>query len=433
MIDTSIINDPLELFTLWALDTLGLPAKPEGDGIYRLEIPEDRPAFDDAHEVRFTCQANGENGAVQPVAAGTELFDWLVGQLQGRPLPINAAPIEQPAGVAELSQQLFAAYQVDGGKVQLAGCTLADHPLLRLTYSAGTDDSSRELVHVFVDREGQIVEGDLLAELGTHRLKPLDDIPRNAEAGRLDDWIKRAEAVARQQAGSTEPPVCTTLVWCKHCAGKLSFDFDGAGIEIPFSGWAARFVSGADKPPPYLCPLTGAESHHLAATDDGRITVASEIGVCCESGRRVLKSELQSCEESGQLALDDFVTTCPVSEKRVLRSRLTRCSVCQQEVSLSAITSGRCTACRVPQAIGKEEPRMARILGEFPKLDRWRKWRLSETATVYVLFGSTMLRRLVVVVDRESLEPRHLLTGNRLLPNLTQVADSQWDDYLGHA
>ena len=433
VIDTSIISDPLERFTLWALETLNLRAKPEGDGVYRMEIPEDRPAFEDSRDVRFTCLANGTNGAVQPVRAGSPLFQWLVQQLQDRPLPINAAPDEQPAGVAALSPHLFSAYEVDGGKVQLAGCTLEDRPLLRLTYATGEEDSNGHLVHVFSDRQGNVISDDLLADLGVDRIKPLDSVPRTAEIGPLDQWIEQAETAGCERVQSADPFICATLVWCKHCAGKLLFDFDGASIEIPFSGWASRFAQGKEKPPPYTCPLTGAESYHLAATDDGRITVASEIDVCCESGRRVLSSELVTCEDSGQRALDDYFTRCPVSERHVLRSGLQSCSVCQQDVSASALKAGRCAACRTPQPAGKDEPRMARVLGEFPKLDRWRKWKLSETAAVYVLVGSTMLRRLIVVVDKDTLEPRHLLTGNRWLPNLTPVPKSQWDDFLGHA
>jgi hypothetical protein len=73
---------------------------------------------------------------------------------------------------------------------------------------------------------------------------------------------------------------------------------------------------------------------------------------------------------------------------------------------------------------------MARLLDEHPPLDRWRNWRISETATVYILTASGWFNRLLVVVDKDSLELKCLATGSRLRVGWSVVEPSRYDYVL---
>mgnify|MGYP001764805059 CR=1 FL=1 len=80
-----------------------------------------------------------------------------------------------------------------------------------------------------------------------------------------------------------------------------------------------------------------------------------------------------------------------------------------------------------PGRVSKSDPRMARVLDEHPRLDRWRTWRLAETATVYVLVARRWFSRLLVVVNKETLELRRLATGGGLTSAWHDVAADQWE------
>ena len=73
---------------------------------------------------------------------------------------------------------------------------------------------------------------------------------------------------------------------------------------------------------------------------------------------------------------------------------------------------------------------MARMLHEHPLLDRWHHWRISETATVYILVACGWFRRLLAVVDKESLELKRLATANRLATAWNVVDPSQHEYVL---
>jgi hypothetical protein len=78
-----------------------------------------------------------------------------------------------------------------------------------------------------------------------------------------------------------------------------------------------------------------------------------------------------------------------------------------------------------------DDPRLARILGEYPKLDRWPHWQLAETASVYVLTARSLLRRLLLVLDKESLQATRVAEGFRLARQWPEIPPAQWDEFLG--
>ena len=73
---------------------------------------------------------------------------------------------------------------------------------------------------------------------------------------------------------------------------------------------------------------------------------------------------------------------------------------------------------------------MARILGEHLGLDRWRNWHLKETGDWYLLEARGLVRRLLVVLATDTLEPLHLASGTRLGRKWTPIERARYDEFL---
>ena len=150
------------------------------------------------------------------------------------------------------------------------------------------------------------------------------------------------------------------------------------------------------------------------------------IEACAETGRRMLSTELVRCAMTSRRVSPELAEACPISGRRLLRHRNGPVRSCRQHVSPQVVERGQCLACRRLKAVTKADPRMARLLHEHPALDRWRRWRMSETSRVYVLVAIGWLKRLLVVVDKETLEFRHLATGSRFSPRWAEVEPGQY-------
>ena len=96
------------------------------------------------------------------------------------------------------------------------------------------------------------------------------------------------------------------------------------------------------------------------------------------------------------------------------------------QITPQVVERDQCRACRRLKRVRKADPRMARLLHEHPALDRWRRWRMSETSRVYVLVATGWLRRLLVVADKETLELRHMATASRFSARWADVEPSQF-------
>ena len=335
-----------------------------------------------------------------------------------QPCPLtHVAPAEQPASVAEIAEILFPAYTVNDGRVSLAGCALEDRLVLQLVYQHGG-----QTLEVYLNSEGKEVDGQPIAQDRQIKLVPLPSPPEGLEAD-LERLLAAGSRLAEERlpAGASVDLVGCRAIWCKYVEGKLRFAIAAASIDLPFSGWT-RTLSA----PPFVCPHSGAATFHLAATDDGRIAAAERIEVCAETGRRLLSTELVRCAVTGRRVSPELAETCPISGRRLLRTEFVRCGSCRQRVSPQTVERNQCQACRRLKAVAKADPRMARLLHEHPALDRWRRWRMSETSRVYVLVATGWLKRLLVVVDKETLELRHIATGSRLSHRWTAVEPTQF-------
>ena len=73
---------------------------------------------------------------------------------------------------------------------------------------------------------------------------------------------------------------------------------------------------------------------------------------------------------------------------------------------------------------------MARLLGEYPKLDRWPRWKLAETASVYVVVAASMTKRLLIVLNKNDLVVLWLAKGSRFTKKWTKATDIDRATYL---
>jgi hypothetical protein len=328
----------------------------------------------------------------------------------------HAAPADQPQSVPSIAEILFPAYTVEGGRASLAGCSQEDRPLVRLRFR-----HAERSLEIYLDAEGREVDGEPVAGEEV----PLTPLAGPPVAGPPDferllaTGMRLAEE--RLSPGDTAELVDATAIWCKYVEGKLRFTIGSASVDLPFSGWTRKLAA-----PPWICPATGASTYHLAMTDDGRIAAAQRIQRCSETGRRMLVSEMVACSVTGRRVAPELTETCPVSNRRVLRTIMVECGMCRQRVSPAVVERNLCQACRKLRRVHKADPRMARLLHEHPNLDRWRHWRLAETSRVYVLVASGWLKRLLVVLDKDSLEFKLVATGSRLFSGWNIAEPSQY-------
>jgi hypothetical protein len=333
----------------------------------------------------------------------------------------HLAPADQPHSVHQIAERLFPAYVVDGGKVHLAGCTLEDRLFVRIQLR-----HARQSGVIYLDADGGEVARELVEALGMRKVAELPKPPQ-PPTPQIERAVETAIRAAVERFPAHDPPevVTAAVLWCKFAEGKLRFVVGEVSADLPFSGWSRTL-----RPPPFVCPCTGTHTFHLAATDDGRIVAAEQIEICAETNRRVLAGELVSCSVTGRRVMPELTEICPVSGGRVLSSHMAECRTCRQRVSPATIQRSQCEGCRGLQPAGKGDPRVARVLHEHPPLNRWHGWQISETAGVYILSATGWLRRLLVVVDRASLELKHLATSSRLLAGWHPVDPAQYQQVL---
>ena len=429
---------------------VGLQWVSDGGGVYRIgEVVTD--GSHDASSVephpcavwvghRFRLDPLGDSVLEQPdpdielVTWESPLMVWLLGRLRGPAWPLHAQPDCQPSSVHQLAGHLFSYYQVDGGHSHLVGCTLDDRPFLRLTFLVpAVAGQPVKLVHGLGTGEGELLDDELFEQLRLDQLVPMVGRRPRLEPTLLDQWteLTRREVLARNERPDLST-IAATLIWCKYASGKLAFSIGQQTVELAFEGWGCMLQDHRVPPPPFTCPLSGLSSYHLTATDDGRITVAPAIAACEFSGRRVLAIELRGmCAETRRRVLPEFLRSCPVTGRSVLESALRPCSMCRQSVSPGSIGKGRCAACRALETTTKADPRVARVLDAYPRLDRWRSWKVAETETAQIVVAQSTWRRLLVVLDKNTLDVLHVAAGHRFSGGWTRVSDVQRADWVG--
>ncbi|MCC7083884.1 MAG: hypothetical protein IT427_02625 [Pirellulales bacterium] len=339
-------------------------------------------------------------------------------------LPRGHAPT-----IAELSSRLYSAYAVDGGNVRLAGCALELRPIVHLRGSTRAATGPWNQVELFLGDDGLPLASDVQSE--TIAAECVDgDRPTRFPVAMVGRLIARArwllEENCRDAGGELDSDaIGTEVVWRRFAAGKLRFTIGDCFAEIAFADWVDSL-----QPPPFVCPETGVKTYRIATTDDGRMAAAEEIVACEQSGRRMLRSETVVCSVTRQRIAVDFAEQCPITGEHTRRDRMAVCSICCAKVAPKMMDGSRCDACAAIAPIKKCDPRMCLVLGEHPGLDHWRRWRLAETPQSYVLEGRSLMQRLLVVVDQQSLEVRRLAHRGRFQTGWQDVAMESWKVWL---
>lgn len=431
-------TDQTRDFALWALEAMQFRVEAGGNS-YTVFPPADRPeVFQGAGHVRFhfgTEESLSESPGLEYLGPGSRMFNWLVDELTKNGKLIHAAPEGQPENVHDLSNSLFDAYTIEGGNVHLAGCSLEDRPFLRLTYA---EISGTSIFHCFVDEGGAFVSREEVSSLSLNRAKPQMERPADSKTEEeLLALVEKADEsvvaeIGRRDAelGELDPDsrprlLVTTVVWCKYATGKLAFEVGDQSTELEFAGWTSHFVQGAQSPPPYVCPRTGAESYHLVLAD-GAITVAEALSECEETGQRVPASELKTCAVSNKAVVATQLERCPVTDEDVLSSLLESCSLCGQRVSPKCIRNLRCESCRSLKNVDKGDARLTGTFEKFPRLlSEWRRWSIAESNAMLVIHATTMTKQMIVVLEKESLGVQRIATAGRLFAKWNEVPESE--------
>lgn len=447
---TATAADSFTEFVLWTIESLKYELI-VADDVYRLHVPEiARGAFADQGEINFSIstlphheaeierlsQARAQHSdlELELLTPDAPLWAALLSQYQALGRGVAAQPREQACTVHEIAQRLFPAYSVLGGHIHLGGCVLEDRPFVRLTFALplvgeiGDSANAPVLVHRFFDAAGRETSLEEVERLGMNKLVPAAPTMPRLTDEQLTHLLESAKNTSQANPTAQSPlgPLwAATIVWCKYTQGKLTVTIGENCEEFPFAGWA-----NALEPAALTCPQTGELTHALAATQAGVIAAANQIARCSETGERVLKRDLLACSVSGKLALPERVVRCPVCEEPVLRSALIECPVCHQHVSPDVLTRGVCRACAAPPRVEKTDARLARLFGEYPRLDHWNRWKLSETATVYIAQARSLLRRVLLVVDKQSLEVEHIATAGLFSRRWVPVDKELWDEWL---
>ncbi len=417
-------------FVRWALAQLDLSWE-ETEGLGRLTLDEaDRADFDGRSELKLAFEPSASDSSAEAIDLDSRFGNWLVKRLRAAGPAVHVRPGDQPTAVNDVAARLFAAYRVEGGQIHLGGCQLTDLAFLRLSFAA--NEGGRACVrHVFVAHDGTTVPDKLANDLGLLEVEPIHKFPPRIDDAALDALIAAGRRIAAKSSSSRDPsattvePLALAMVWVKHASGKLQFTVGETTVEAPFSGWA-RLIEA----PPYVAEHSGASSFHLAATDDGRIDAFDQVASCEHSGRRVLAAELVACCVTGKRVLEEFTELCPVSGNHALIEQFGCCTVCRQRVSKVVLDGDICSACRKLSQLKKDDPRLVWILGEHPGLDRWSRWRLAETADVYIAQAERLLKRLLVVVDKETLSVQHLATSGRFSTSWAPISGGERAEIL---
>lgn len=429
IVPESVHREDAAQFAQWALGGLQIPVT-VGDQDFVVELPEaDRAAFAGQQRLRLPLAGAAQAGQ-ESLAWDSRFGRWLAERLIASGPAMHARPRVQPMTVSEIAGTLFPAYAVDNGRMHLAGCQLTDHAFVRLSFVGEAPDD--QVRHVFVAPDGSSVSAELVEQLGLNDLLAIAKGAPRLEASALQTLVSAGRRIAVKQSSERDPaattvePLAVAVLWVRHAEGRLQFTIGSATSSLAFSSWAKLLA-----PRPFVAKHSGAASFHLAATDDGRIDAAEQIATCQQSGRRVLRQELVVCSVTGKNVLPDFTEICPVSGGRALRHEFAGCTQCRQRVSRAVMNEGLCAACRGMKRVSKDDARIAWILGEHAGLDRWNRWQLAETANVYVAQATGLFKRLLLVVDKETLAVRRLATAGRMSSAWIDASEAEQAELLG--
>ncbi len=329
--------------------------------------------------------------------------------------PAHLMPAGQPNHVRDLAGRLLDAYTVEGGRAHLAGCTLDEVPVVRLTWAtSGHDPEHTYVIFGQANSGGRMVDAELFEKLQLDDVVPAER-PVSVSPGEVDRLVEAATRCAGGPAAENRgEPDAVAIIWCKYARVKVQLSIGVATADVTFAGWARTL-----EPQPFVCPITDTKSFTVAATSDGRIVPADQLEVCQQSGRQVPRCELVRCAATGKLVAQDLTARCPVSGEIVLESEMAVCPTCRQKVNPRALSGNRCAACSRTSTVKASDPRMVKILARYPGLANWNWLRLAESDEVFIVIAAGLLDQRLLVVDKQTLNVQRFARGTRLSPTWT--------------
>lgn len=413
-------HPPLNPSTDWKLFVAQICAALEIDVVeqnadtWGLALPEElADRWDFVPQVgRFSANGTSVEPVTESLDPDGDLFRLALKTLEEQRRVIHLSPVEQAVRVTDISDKILSAYEVDNGQKRLAGCTIEDRPILRVSY---LDNDS--LLHLHFLADGRPVDDELADHLKLDHVLPHE---RQREWGTIDDVVYRWIESARSQI-DRDDFLSASMVWCKYAIGKVELSVEESSVQVGFEGWSTLLADGTLVAPPYTCPDTGIDSYHLGVDDEGHLTGVEALARCADTGQCLLTTRMTTCPDTKITALDQFFEACAVTGERVHHSAISDCSVCRQDVRINQLYHQMCPTCRGLKTVRKVDPTIARILGEYPQLDRWKKWRLSEGNKCCVLVGSRLFQRVLLVMDREDLQIKRAARGSRFGRTWTDV------------
>ena len=319
----------------------------------------------------------------------------------------HTTPLDQPDRLHEFSASLLAPYSAKNGHVHLGGCALDWVPLWRFVFVS--EGPEAELTTVFTTANGDRVGPDVIKEAGLDAMSVMDSPP--------------TRDVAPPEFGGEGETLLKTVVWCCWASGKVVAEIDEQSLTVEFDGWAKAIANGSRELPPFRSDGSAATSYRAELDDEGDIGPSEAIEVCCQSGRRLLQTKMLRCPAAGRWALPEHFSDCPVTGVSLLATELVECNMCFQAVSPGVLRSGRCQVCQNLAPVNQDDARLARLIGEFPRLSRWSSWKIGESEQAYILTAGALVRRLLGVVRKEPLELIRLATGMRWIGGWSEVTD----------
>ncbi len=330
----------------------------------------------------------------------------------------HVIPRDQPESVHELTAALYQPFQVDGGSVHLAGCSIEPVPVVQTVNQNYRFLGGDELDH------------DLAQSLGVIKTQPCDEPPPHMQQSHvqrlISDQLDHLDRKSLLFSGGREG---VTLIWCNRVQGQLMVEIGESTETISFLLWAKRLVDGLDQCPPFHCPQTGRESYHIAADDEGTIATADSIEVCPESGRRLISTKLIPCQISNRRVDPQRLMQCSISGRQFLKRLAADCRQCRNLVDPDTVRRGKCRGCRSWQHVPSHASPVSEICRRWPELSQAKGFKVARTTNTVLLAFRLDGQKWTATFDSKDFDLHGISTFRGWFKPWVRCQKTDWPDW----